>query len=121
MGLDAYVDAEGGPATVLVNDGPAICCTPPSGGFSYSGTTFLDVEAGDVYGFAMTGSNGDSNSTLQGTLTVNVAYADAPQDPVHQTVNSDRRPRRRHVRNHRLHPARGDQRGQRAYSAQAPT
>src|SRR4029450_11774846 len=36
--------------TPLVNAGPVNCCTPPSGGFTYSGTTPLSVQAGDTYG-----------------------------------------------------------------------
>ena len=55
---------------VLVTAGPAICCTPPSNGFAYSGTTTFNVEPGDVYGFEMAGSNADFNSFLNGTLTI---------------------------------------------------
>ena len=54
---------------MLVDDGPEICCTPPSNGFSYTGSVALSVEPGDTYGFTMTGSNGDLNSFLNGTLT----------------------------------------------------
>ena len=46
------------------------CCTPPSGGFGYTGTTTWNVQPGDTYGFELGGSNGDSDSRLQGTLTV---------------------------------------------------
>ncbi len=52
----------------LVATGPANCCTPPSSGFDYSGAVTFDVEAGDIYGFTLTGSNGDSNETLRGEL-----------------------------------------------------
>ena len=62
----------------LVNDGPAICCTPPSNGFSYQGSVPINVEPGDTYGFTMSGSNGDFNSFLQGTFTVGGA-APAPE------------------------------------------
>ena len=55
--------------------GPASCCTTPSNGFSYSGTQTLSVVAGDTYGFVMRGSNFDSNSFLNGTLTVGTTPA----------------------------------------------
>jgi hypothetical protein len=72
--LEAYV-SDGVTTTVvpLVAAGPAICCTTPSAGFSYSGTVALDVEVGDTYGFRMTGTNGDSNSRLRGRLMVDDA------------------------------------------------
>ena len=57
-------------STVLVNDGPVVCCTPPSGGFDYTGTTTVSVQAGDVYGFTFGGTNFDSDNRLFGTLTV---------------------------------------------------
>ena len=48
------------------------CCEAPSGGFEYRGTTYFDLHAGDVYGFRMTGQNGDSDARLNGTLTLDV-------------------------------------------------
>ena len=48
------------------------CCEAPSGGFEYRGTTYFDLQAGDVYGFRMTGQNGDSDARLNGTLTLDV-------------------------------------------------
>ena len=48
------------------------CCEAPSGGFYYRGTTYFDLQAGDVYGFRMTGQNGDSDARLNGTLTLDV-------------------------------------------------
>jgi hypothetical protein len=66
-------------ADTLINDGPADCCTPPSGGFDYTGsTTFPDLQPGDVYGFRLTGSNGDANQTLSGTLVLHEVDATAP-------------------------------------------
>ena len=47
-------------------------CQAPSGGFDYSGTTSFDAQAGDIYGFRMTGKNFDSDARLNGTLTLNV-------------------------------------------------
>ena len=71
VGLEAYVTHGATTTTTpLVNAGPADCCTPPSGGFNYSGTVSLPVQAGDTYGFAMQGSNFDEIMTLQGTITV---------------------------------------------------
>src|SRR5262249_31974132 len=56
--------------TQLINVGPTDCCTTPSNGFDYRGTTTLSVQAGDLYGFTIIGSNQDLNSFLRGTLTV---------------------------------------------------
>jgi hypothetical protein len=71
VGLDAFVTHGATTTTTsLVDAGPVNCCTPPSGGFTYTGTVSLTVEAGDTYGFMLRGSNFDSNMTLEGTLTV---------------------------------------------------
>lgn len=71
VGLEAFVTHGATTTTTsLVNAGPVDCCTPPSGGFAYSGLVALSVQAGDTYGFKLQGSNFDSNATLQGTLTV---------------------------------------------------
>jgi hypothetical protein len=72
--LHAFVTHNGNTTSTTVLDvGPANCCDgPPSGGFTYTGTTKLTVAAGDTYGFTISGSNGDSNGTIQGTLTVGV-------------------------------------------------
>jgi hypothetical protein len=78
VGLDAFVTHGATTTTTpLVNAGPEVCCTPPSGGFDYSGTTSLSVQAGDTYGFAMRGSHFDSAHELRGTLRV-----DEPQEPL---------------------------------------
>ncbi|NNE95049.1 MAG: hypothetical protein HKN24_03385, partial [Acidimicrobiales bacterium] len=66
-GAGVYVETS---AVTLLDEGPTDCCTPPSAGFSYSGTHVFTVNDGDRFGFRMTGSNGDSNGTLQGTLTL---------------------------------------------------
>ncbi len=50
--------------------GPISCCTTPSNGFDYSGTTNLTLQVGDEFGFIVSGGNGDSNSFLQGDLQV---------------------------------------------------
>ena len=64
--------------TQLVNDGPIDCCTAPSAGFTYTGTTTLSVQSGDTYGFTFGGSNQDINNFLHGTLTLPLAaYTDA--------------------------------------------
>jgi hypothetical protein len=72
VSLEAFViSADASDTSVmLVDDGPEICCTPPSNGFSYTGSVPLSVEPGDTYGFKLAGSNGDLNSFLNGTLTV---------------------------------------------------
>lgn len=51
-GLVAYV---GDTPYPLVNAGPENCCTMPSNGFAYTGTAVLSVEAGDTYGFQVSG------------------------------------------------------------------
>jgi hypothetical protein len=56
----------------LAGAGPVNCCAAPSGGFDYSGTTSFDLQAGDVYGFRMTGSNMDSDRRLIGTLSLSL-------------------------------------------------
>lgn len=58
------------PTSSLVAAGPENCCTAPSAGFNYSGTTGFAVTAGDTIGFAFGGSNYDSNNVLSGTLTI---------------------------------------------------
>ena len=62
----------------LVNAGPAYCCTPPSGGFDYSGTATINVNPGDTFGFMVGGSNFDSTNHLNGDLTI--TNFDAPAD-----------------------------------------
>ena len=49
---------------------PRVCCTTPSNGFDYTGTTNFTVQTGDKYGFVLRGSNGDSNDLLRGELTI---------------------------------------------------
>jgi hypothetical protein len=78
VALQAFVTHGGTTTTSLVNDGPVNCCTPPSGGFSYSGTASLSVQAGDTYGFLMQGSHFDSAHVLDGTLTVDDTDVTAP-------------------------------------------
>jgi hypothetical protein len=60
-------------ATTLVSAGPVNCCAAPSGGFDYTGMTVFDVQPGDTYGFRMSGSNGDSDARLIGTLSLSAA------------------------------------------------
>ena len=63
--------------TVLLDEGPADCCTEPSGGFRYAGDWRPTVQAGDTYGFLVTGQNNDSDNRLSGTFTVGTApYTD---------------------------------------------
>ncbi len=87
VGLNVFVTHDGSTSsTTLVAAGPANCCDPPSGSFSYSGTTSVAVAVGDTYGFTMSGSNFDTNTHLYGTLNVTRTYiptistaASAPQ------------------------------------------
>ena len=54
----------------LAGAGPVNCCVAPSGGFDYTGTTTFDLQAGDVYGFRMSGSHFDRDRRLIGTLSL---------------------------------------------------
>lgn len=54
----------------LVQEGPADCCTSPSNGFHYGGTTTFDVSPGQTYGFRLSGGNFDYNNFLRGTFTL---------------------------------------------------
>jgi HYR domain-containing protein len=54
----------------LVNAGPVNCCSAPSGGFTYGGTSTFNLQKGDVYGFRMAGSNFDSDPTVRGSLAL---------------------------------------------------
>jgi hypothetical protein len=86
VGLEAFV-TRGVDTTLtpLVNAGPTWCCDgEPSGGFSYDGTVTLSVQPGDTYGFKLSGSNADSDRTLNGTLTV-----DEPDDVTPPVVSCD--------------------------------
>jgi hypothetical protein len=62
--------------------GPGACygaCTPPSGGFSYSGTFALTEYAGYSYGFEFGGSNQDSTNLMEGTFNLSSATAATPE------------------------------------------
>jgi hypothetical protein len=54
----------------LANAGPVNCCSAPSGGFTYGGTSTFNLQKGDVYGFRMAGSNFDSDPRVFGSLTL---------------------------------------------------
>ena len=64
--------------THILGQGPTSCCTAPSNGFIYGGVATFDVQAGETYGFRLSGSNSDSNNFLRGTLTLSTKpYLDA--------------------------------------------
>lgn len=57
----------------ILAEGPASCgaCNPPSGGFNYTGSyTFTGLSAGETIKFQWYGQNGDSNRTMNSTLTL---------------------------------------------------
>jgi hypothetical protein len=73
VAIERFVIRGGAQMTeTLQSASAARCCTAPSGGFNYQGTTRFDVQKDDVYGFRMTGSNADSDARLLGTLTLGV-------------------------------------------------
>ncbi len=80
----------------LVTEGPINCCTPPSGGFGYPNASLpdlgfsVDVQAGDIYGFRLAGSNGDQDSRMFGTLSVSVFNPVSVANPIADvTVQED--------------------------------
>ncbi|MHB8547533.1 MAG: Ig-like domain-containing protein [Nitrosotalea sp.] len=73
--------------TNLISQGPVDCCTPPSGGFNYTGSVTFNAVAGQKYGFTLGGSNFDSNSQLLGTFTVKV-----PPTTTTTTISSSQNP-----------------------------
>ncbi len=98
VGLDAFVKHGSDPAvyTSLIAEGPADCCGgAPSGGFDYANIASLTVQTGDEFGFRVTGSNGDSNNILQGSLKVGlnvVANGGFEQPVVANTATFDTYP-----------------------------
>ena len=93
-GLNALQTPAGGApqSRTLVNAGPANCCSAPSNGFTYTGTTEFVVAAGDIYGFQMTGSNGDSSNFLTGTLSLSLSIAQTIDFPQPADVAGDAGP-----------------------------
>jgi hypothetical protein len=62
----------------LVQQGPTDCCSAPSGGFDYTGRTTFNVQAGDVYGFRISGSNFTGGPVMSGSLKLYPVDYDAP-------------------------------------------
>ncbi len=93
VGLKAFVTGPGGTIeTPLVSAGPSDCnpgaCNPPSNGFCYVGTQTLSVQAGDTYGFVMTGSNYDATDVLRGALAVEAGTSPTPCPPPPTTTTT---------------------------------
>ena len=80
---------------VLVDDGPRDCCPPGTTGFRYSGTTTLDLEQGDRYGFLLTASHTEKTGPLRGTFTLvadpsgSGPEVTVPEQPVTATIPDD--------------------------------
>ncbi len=94
VGLETFTKPSGGSAafTPVVTGGPQNCCTEPSGGFDYDGAASVTVQAGDEFGFRISGSNYDTTNVLQGTLKVGlntVANGGFEQLPVTNTASYD--------------------------------
>ncbi len=94
VGLETFTKPAGGSATYspILTEGPQNCCTEPSGGFDYAGSTTVTVQAGDEFGFRISGSNYDTTNVLQGTLKVGlntVANGGFEQLPVINTATYD--------------------------------
>jgi hypothetical protein len=75
--VTAFSNGPGGTQYYTLNAaGPGACwgpCTPPSGGFSYSGIFALTEYAGYSYGFEFGGSNYDSTNFMGGTFNLSSA------------------------------------------------
>ena len=56
--------------TDLYNPPQQNCCISPSNGFETGGSYPFTVQAGDTFGFELSGSNGDLNSFLRGSFRV---------------------------------------------------
>ena len=94
VGLETFTTPSGGSATYtsILTGGPQNCCTEPSGGFDYDGATTVTVQAGDEFGFRISGSNYDTTNVLQGTLKVGlntVVNGGFEQLPVANTASYD--------------------------------
>src|SRR5262249_18670976 len=86
--LQLYADGPSGRQTItLVNQNPASPANPSN--FDYSGSTSITVNAGFGFGFIVGGSNFDSNSQINGTLTVSnlVTPASTDQRGVSRIIN----------------------------------
>jgi choice-of-anchor C domain-containing protein len=81
--LEAYVVTGSGQTTTsLVNEGNSCNTASPYGPFEFSGPYTFQIPSGATsYGFSLSGSNGDSNSFLQGTFIFETASA-LPAAPV---------------------------------------
>lgn len=77
----SLVAFSGTSSQTIYNYGPTNCCSAPSNGFNYSGSVTLAATAGQVLGFTVAGSNGDSNTTIQGTLVISAPTAAAVDEP----------------------------------------
>jgi uncharacterized protein (TIGR03382 family) len=77
--------------TILVDAGPASCCTAPSAGFNYRGSTPITLEVGDTYGFRFGGLNSDSNHTMHGWFSAQLTTA-ADNDDDAVAIASDNCP-----------------------------
>jgi hypothetical protein len=78
--LEAFVSRAGKDVYVkqLAAQGPVNCCTAPSGGFDYSGSTAFDVQTGDVYGFRMSGTHYTADPVMRGSIFVREYDESAP-------------------------------------------
>ena len=80
--VNASLVAFSGTSTqTIYSYGPTNCCSAPSNGFSYSGSVTLVAVAGQVLGFTVAGSNGDSNPTISGTLVISAPVSATVDEP----------------------------------------
>lgn len=78
--LRVFADGPSGRQTItLVSAGPVNCCSSPSGGFNYSGSTTFNVNAGYAFGIQAGGQNFDSDSRLLGKIDLSTFNA-GPSD-----------------------------------------
>jgi Putative Ig domain len=70
----------GSTTQTLYNPQQQNCCITPSAGFNVSGTATIPVTANTPFGFTVGGSNGDSNSVLNGFVVIS-SFNFQPTDP----------------------------------------
>ena len=81
--FQVFADGPSGRTTItLYNPPQQNCCTSPSAGFDVQGTATINVTQGFAFGFTVGGSNFDSNSHMNGTLTISDLSAPSPPNPV---------------------------------------
>jgi len=70
FGASTRLSSFGDGGSSLVVEGPVFDGSSPAGGFNYTGTVTLNLVAGEVYGFSLSGNSSDIDDRLFGTFIV---------------------------------------------------